>query len=656
MDPQPDLPPEALEAFAQRAAEELRESQELISTSFQLIPVALGITRLGDGRFVEVNEAFLRTFRAKPEDILGRTALEFRLWVDPTDRDRVVEEVRAKGEIRDFEVQVRRRDGTIIPVLYSGRKVDLRGEAHLLSVAYDLTAINEARRAQKESRDLFTRVFEFSPEAMILTRLSDRTYIAANAAFEAAFGWSREEILGRTAEELGIWVDLEVRSELFQDLMKNRAQAGREVELRRKDGSTFTALVSACILEVQGEPCILNTGRDITALRREEEALRQTQKLESLGILAGGIAHDFNNLFQAMLANVYLAQTEVDPGSRAAGRLDAVERILHRAEALSRQMLIYAGRGSLTREVFDLSRLISEIPELLKVSVSKKATLELDLLEQPAMLRGDPSQVQQVVLNLVVNASEALLEGEGSIRLRSWIETLNGPHQAGTFILEPALAGPHLLLEVEDDGEGMDQATLDRIFDPFFSTKAPGRGLGLSAILGILRAHQAGIQVWSTPGGGGTRFRLAFPLSAEANPQGALPAQTSSARKAVHQGRILYADDEEEVRTATAALMEILGYKVDQATDGLEAVQLFCADPQNYDLVLLDATMPRMSGSEALAGMLSLRPDLPAVLCTGYTAKADEGTYLAEGFNGVLQKPFTLEELETALARAKTGL
>ena len=247
----------------------------------------------------------------------------------------------------------------------------------------------------------------------------------------------------------------------------------------------------------------------------------------------------------------------------------------------------------------------------------------------------------------------ALFDGEGRIQLRSRLEEIEGPFSPGAYLLEPALPGPHMVLEVEDDGRGMDPATLGKIFDPFFSTKAPGRGLGLSSILGILRAHRAGIQVWSSPGAG-SRFRVAFPLAKarESVPHTgpAPPRGTSEAR-----GRILYADDEKEVREATADLLEALGYSVDKAVDGLEAVQLFCRNPAAYDLVLLDATMPRMSGPEALEGMLSLRPGLRAVLCTGYSAEAEKEAHLAEGFARVLQKPFTLQELQSTLAAARSA-
>ncbi len=393
---------------------------------------------------------------------------------------------------------------------------------------------------------------------------------------------------------------------------------------------------------------LMGTCQDITERRQAEESLRQTQRLESLGVMAGGMAHDFNNLLTALLGNLNLAQAALTPEAAALDYLAKAEATTLRAAQLARQILAYSGRGAFLIQPLDLNGLMGDMARLLEVSLSKKVALHLNLAPDLPALNGDEAQLQQVILNLVTNASEAIGDRDGSIHLRTDRCTLTPETIGRDFPGQGLLPGDYLLLEVQDTGCGIPAEQLTRIFEPFFTTKFSGRGLGLSAMLGILKGHHAGIQVHSLPEEG-TRFRLYFPASAEAAPP---PQARPHVSESIPSGStILVADDEEVLRTATSELLRGLGHTVLEAQDGLEAVELFQTHADAVQLVLLDLTMPRMDGREALRRILALRPNVKAILCSGYNQQeAMEGAE-ASTVHGFLSKPYRLQDLREIIDR-----
>jgi len=393
--------------------------------------------------------------------------------------------------------------------------------------------------------------------------------------------------------------------------------------------------------------------QEAEAARRAIEAkVLEVQKLESLGVLAGGIAHDFNNLLVGILGNASLALLDLPEDSPARQSVEDIERAGQRAGELARQMLAYSGRSRLLIEPVELSELVRDLLTLLQVSIGKGVVLRLDLADEPIVVDADVAQVRQVVMNLVINAADAIGNRSGRISIRVHHLEASADYLADAHPgagLEP---GHFAALEVTDTGSGMDDATQARMFDPFFTTKVAGRGLGLAAVLGIVRGHHGALRVYSEVGHG-TTFRIVLPLSASS------PVRTTSPEGAWHgSGRVLVVDDDPMVRTVARRLLESFGLTVEDVAAGPAAVDRLRADPSSIDLVLLDLTMPEMNGPELLTELRAVRPDLPAVVMSGY--HEDEATSaLGTAISGFVQKPFTPAELsrrvKAALETASEG-
>jgi len=379
---------------------------------------------------------------------------------------------------------------------------------------------------------------------------------------------------------------------------------------------------------------------DVTDIRHAEEALAKAQKLESLGMLSGGLAHDFNNIFQTMVANLEMAQAAVPEDSKGHVYLQRLQAGLDRASRLSRDILHSSG-GDLRRpESVDLRPLIAEALDRAGLPVVRDLSAPL-----PRVLV-DPVLVGRVVDGLVTNALEAS-SAKGGIRVRAYGRTVTAQDLAVGHWPDPMEPGTYAVLEVTDQGHGIEAAMLPRIFDPFFSTRDLGRGLGLAAALGIVRGHRGGIQVESIPGVGSV-FRVHFP-----SPEGqeALPVVPQEGVRA--RNLVLLADDEVDLRGVMAEMLEDwFGLEVVLASDGQEALEVFRQRPDAFDLVILDATMPRLGGVASFAAMRELRPGLPGILCSGYALPASRDQALAEGFADFLKKPFSSAELEALLDRA----
>jgi len=373
-----------------------------------------------------------------------------------------------------------------------------------------------------------------------------------------------------------------------------------------------------------------------------ERQMQHAQKLESLGVLAGGIAHDFNNLLTAMLGHMNVAQVKLAPESPAHPHLESLERIIHRAADLTRQMLAYSGKGRFVVRSHDLNQVVQEVTHLLEVSIPKKIALRFDLAPALPLVEADAAQIQQVIMNLVTNAADAIGEQDGTIRLTTSSLHLDRTYLDQSFHGQDLRPGTYTILEVNDTGCGMTPEVLRRIFDPFFTTKITGRGLGLSATLGILKGHRAGMRIYSEPGRG-TNFKLLFPTTASAReeeaPPGAAPALACRAT-------VLLVDDEEMIRESVTLVLESLGLTVVTASNGLEALEALGGEDATVDVVLMDLTMPHMDGREAFQIIRRTHPELPVILSSGYNEHESIHDFTGRGLAAFLQKPYTLGTLE----------
>jgi two-component system, cell cycle sensor histidine kinase and response regulator CckA len=433
-----------------------------------------------------------------------------------------------------------------------------------------------------------------------------------------------------------------------------------EMTIERNDGLTLEILVSAVPLRDRtghARGCVA-TFQDITQRKRTEQErldferrIQETQKLESLGVLSGGIAHDFNNLLTGVLGHANLARFSLLDGQESVSQaLDQIERSAQRAAELCKQLLAYAGKGRFHVQALNLSRLVEEMSHLLVLSITQKASLELRLVDDLPLLMGDATQLRQVVMNLVINAAEAMPDGRGngSIVVRTSRVSATSDFLQSASFPEWVTEADYLELEVSDNGLGMSDDIQARIFDPFFTTKFTGRGLGLAAVLGIVRSHRGAIRVTSQPDHG-TTFKLLFPSAPDAILSAPPPPPELSTWRG--HGTALVIDDEETVRNVAQRALEQLGFAVVLASDGLEGLEKFRSGGP-YTIVLLDLTMPRLDGEHTLRALHAAEAALPILLMSGFNEQATVERFVGRGLAGFIPKPFTVDLLAQRVREA----
>jgi len=583
-----------------------------------------------------------------PGELLGRRFLDLIGPEDQPAARRVLENLEAGGPPDPCRSRFLRRDGGSIGTVW---RLARGGGGRLY---YGLARPYAERGGRGEGTAVHElEVFKAALDEHAIVAITDAqgriTYV--NDKFCAISKYPREELLGRDHRIINSGHHPKAFfTELWRTIKSGKVWKG-EIRNRAKDGSHYwvdTTIVP--YLDERGVPYQFVAIRaDITARKEGEEAIRQTQKLESLGVLAGGIAHDFNNLLTSILGNCNLASMVLDSASPAGPFLEQIEKASVRAADLTRQMLAYAGKGKVMILPVNLNILVREMAELLGVSISKKATVRLDLASAMPDILGDPAQMQQVVMNLVTNASEALGEGGGTITLRTGEQWLDAVYLGSLCPAIPIPPGRYALVEVSDTGCGMSRETIDRIFDPFFTTKFTGRGLGLSALMGILRSHGGSIKVYSEPGQG-TSMKIFLPVLDGF--QDEAPGEIPDEQPAPARGIVLIVDDEAPARAVASALAASLGLKVLEARDGAEALELFQARHADLALVLMDLTMPRVDGREAFLRMKEVDPSVPVVLTSGYSEQHVAADFASGGLAGFLPKPYNRTQFESVLRRA----
>jgi PAS domain S-box-containing protein len=410
----------------------------------------------------------------------------------------------------------------------------------------------------------------------------------------------------------------------------------RAIPVRNPDGSVATWF---------------GTCTDIDDQRRSGEAMREAQKLESIGLLAGGVAHDFNNLLTGILGNASLLLELVPADRRLRGLLENVVVASERAADLTRQLLAYSGKGRYFVEPVDLSELVRDIGALIQSSIPKKVALELDLADSLPLAEVDPTQIRQLVMNLVLNGAEAIGEDRtGAVRVSTFFQPVDEVYLASVeFQLNGIAPGDYVAVRVTDDGCGMDDAVRQRIFDPFFTTKFTGRGLGLAAALGIVRGHHGAIRIQSAPGRGST-FEILIPARAGARKRKARAGAVTGELRG--KGTVLVIDDEDTVRNAAKMALERYGYIALAARDGREGVRVFRKHQGKINAVLLDMMMPVMGGEEALRELSALWPSTPIVGSSGYSEALAKRRFGDKGLAAFLQKPYTPQALAECIKRA----
>ena len=536
-------------------------------------------------------------------------------------------------------------------------------------------AEEEVRRLNESLQNRLTELqvlLDLLPVGIAIAQDAHSSELRTNQAFARFTGTPAQRKVSISAPPIEVPMSCKVfhgERELGRDevplrraLAENRPVLDVELRITQKDGTEFQVLASAVPLQDNAGNArgAVTTLQDITAQKhasREllavERRLQETQKLESLGVLAGGIAHDFNNLLTGILGNANLARLDLPPGcANVHASLDNLEQATMRAADLCKQMLAYAGRGRFIVQPLNLSQLVRETGELLNVSLVHKASLQLQLADGLPDFQGDGTQVRQVLMNLVLNASEALGDKGGTITVRTGVVQEASEPVGRAKFHELTVEGRCVFVEVSDDGCGMDAATQARIFDPFYTTKFTGRGLGLAAVLGIVRGHKGTIRVFSEVDRG-TTIKVLFPAIDQPAIPSAPVAHATKMEK--NSGAILLVDDEQTVRQVAQKILTSSGYEVIAVADGAEAVAVFRRDPARFAAVLLDLTMPHMDGEEAFRVLKETHPAVRVLIMSGFNEQDTISRFVGRGVAGFLPKPFSADMLLTRLRDVLAG-
>ncbi|MBJ6749221.1 response regulator [Geomonas anaerohicana] len=527
----------------------------------------------------------------------------------------------------------------------------------LLGITRDITEHRKSEEERRENLLLFESLMRYSPMGIRIFNGESGQCILLNQATAEIAGGRVEAMQEQNFRTLRSWQEsglLEVAEQVLDDGVARV----RDVDLTTSFGKRVAMSYSLSRLLMKDKKHLLVVGRDVTDERRLEQEktemeaqILHVQKLESLGVLAGGIAHDFNNILMAIMGNAELALLRLPQESPVRTNLHNIEKSSQRAADLAQQMLAYSGKGRFVIEVLDINAIIKEMSHMLEVSISKKAQMRLELAGDLPPLQVDATQIRQVIMNLVINASEAIGDHNGVISVRTGASELEGAALSRLWLTDRLQEGLYVYFEVADDGCGMDQDTLGKIFDPFFTTKFTGRGLGMAAVLGIVRGHRGTIEVHSEPGRG-SLFRVYLPAhQAELRQQA---RQEQGVVAACGSGTVLLVDDEEAIRSLGKEMLESLGYSVLTAEDGAVAIEIFQQRRDEVDCVILDLTMPHMDGEQALQLLRSLDPQVQVILSSGYSEQEITERFTGRGLAGFIQKPYRLADLGLKLQRVRT--
>ncbi|MBE0623041.1 MAG: response regulator, partial [Burkholderiales bacterium] len=503
-----------------------------------------------------------------------------------------------------------------------------------------------AEESLKESENRLSAIFQASPIGVSVTRVADGKVLDANDAALRMYGHTHEAI-GRTTAELGVYADAAQRDVLLARLREQGQVEGFEIDFRNSSGAIGKLELTGRVIELQGEQCLISMMLDVTERKRLEDVHLQAQKLESLGTLAGGIAHDFNNILAAIRGNVDLAVQEVGPDHVAAASLEEIRKASARAGELVRRILAFGRPAEAQQEVVDLAAVVGEVLKLLRSTLPAGIAFRTEFAEDTPRVLADAGQIHEAIVNLTTNAAHAIGARAGSIEYR--LE----PVRVGKKLARSIAGikeGRYACLTVTDSGSGMHADTLARIFDAFYTTKpvGEGTGLGLSMVHGTMRSHGGAVAVESTPGKGSS-FALYFPVVRK-KPQ--KKEQSEPARDLFYVGqRVLYVDDEEALVFLASRVLTHLGHQISGFTDPEQALETFRAQPQDFDVVVTDLSMPHISGFELAREVLAVRPDIPVLMTTGYIGAEDEDKARAAGIREVILKPVTMDELGEVLDR-----
>jgi PAS domain S-box-containing protein len=616
-----------------RAEEALHESEDKFSKVFHSSPVAIALSTIEEGRYLDANDAFLQMLQRSRDEVIGHTSLELGVWAEP-ERAAAVAKIKEQGAVHNLEMKVRGRDRKITQILWSASMVVIGGQKYLLGVSRDVTEWK-----QIEAR--FRRLVESNAQAVFFWNTKGEI-IGGNDAFLKITGYTREDLAAGRIN----WAAMTPPEYAGQDerALKELAAGGicstYEKEWVRKDRSRVPILIGAAMFEDNPDEGVCFVF-DLTERKKIEAQFRQAQKMEGIGQLASGVAHDFNNILAVIELQADLMKSEGDLSVAQLEFAREIAKATQHAANLTRQLLTFSRKQAMQPRDLDLSETINNMTNILRRTLGENIEMQFKFAMQPLFVHADAGMLNQVLLNLAVNARDAMPGGGRLVIETSAVEFDESTAAQSNQIRH----GKFICLSVSDNGHGIPAENLPRIFDPFFTTKEVGKGtgLGLATVFGIVQQHNGWINVYSEPGHGAT-FRIYLPRLARIAERKFLPPALDSVRGGSET--ILLVEDEPALSTSVRVVLSRLGYRVLVAGNGREALEIWNQHRDEIQLVLTDMVMPGGIGGKQLgAKLLNENPKLKVIYASGYSAEVvDKDCPLTEGVN-FLVKPFQSAKL-----------
>ncbi|SLM30705.1 Sensory box histidine kinase/response regulator protein (fragment) [Desulfamplus magnetovallimortis] len=661
--------PKKIQRKLKKAHYELQKSEEKFRLAFLTSPDAININRLEDGIYLDINEGFTNLMGYTREETVGRSSIELQIWNNTEDRAILRKELEEKGFVENLEAKFRAKNGEIKIGLMSARILNLNDENIILSITRDVT---EREMAKKALERLLTAI-EHSAETIVITDINGNIEYV-NPVFEKLTGYSREEAMGQNPKILKSGQhDRIFYRDMWQTILSGKTWQGRIIN-RKKDGTLFTeeATISPVFENNGAISNFVAVKRDITEELRMAEQYQQSQKMESIGTLAGGIAHDFNNILFPIMGHTEMLMDDIPQENPLRESLDQIFSASIRARDLVKQILTFSRQESSEAKLIKIQHIAKEALKLIRSSIPATIEIKHNINSDCRAVKADPTQIHQIIMNLTTNAFHAMEETGGEMTVTLSEVQLHGfksdtPHLQNDFksnspdllhdfktdtpeilhgfnINAPALPpGQYVCLTVSDTGEGIPEEIITKIFDPFFTTKKEGKGtgMGLSVVHGIVKNAGGDIQVVSKPGKG-TVFSIYLPIAENFS-----DTKIENSKKTLRYGteKILLLDDEESIIKMEKPILEKMGYQVTSHTSVFEALDDFRSDSKKFDLIITDMAMPKLSGKQLAIEMLKIRPDIPILICTGFSDNISEDDALSIGIKAFLMKPFSMNEL-----------